>query len=98
MQFMNYYDEDPDVLIEEWKVDNQEELDKLKEHLEYDEDGEFENVLELGNVFVQIMFDNDSGEFLVAEVVDTESYTWDLYADDVTEIFGNQYLKPHSGV
>ncbi|MBR6401764.1 MAG: hypothetical protein IKS48_00105 [Eubacterium sp.] len=97
MQFMNQYDEDPEVLIQEWKIDSQEELDKLKEHLDYDEDSEFENVLELGNVFVQIMYDTGSGEFLAAEVVDTESYTWDLDDTDVSEIFGGKYLKPVHG-
>lgn len=97
MQFMNQYDEDPEVLIQEWKIDSQEELDKLKEHLDYDEDSEFENVLELGNVFIQIMYDTGSGEFLAAEVVDTESYTWDLDDADVSEIFGGKYLKPVHG-
>lgn len=97
MQFMNQYDEDPEVLIQEWKIDSQEELDKLKEHLDYDEDSEFENVLELGNVFIQIMYDTGSGEFLAAEVVDTESYTWDLDDTDVSEIFGGKYLKPVHG-
>ncbi|MBR4397459.1 MAG: hypothetical protein IKS93_06380 [Methanobrevibacter sp.] len=48
-------------------------------------------------MFVQIMYDTGSGEFLAAEVVDTESYTWDLDDTDVSEIFGGKYLKPVDG-
>lgn len=98
MQFMNYYDEDPEVLIQEWKVDSQEELDKLKEHLDYEPISEFgSEPLELENVFIQIMYDSNSEEFLAAEVIDTESYTWDLSDTDVAEIFGEKYLKPVHG-
>lgn len=43
------------------------------------------------------MYDTGSGEFLAAEVVDTESYTWDLDDTDVSEIFGGKYLKPVDG-
>ena len=64
----------------QYKVNNQKTLDKIKEYLAYDEDE-----LKLGNVYVTLMYDNN--ELVAAQVVDTESSTWDLSPEECIEIF-----------
>lgn len=87
MNLVNNFTDD-DLYFEEYEVDSQEELDKIKSYLDYNE-GE----LQLGNVFVNLMFDNNTEELLAVQVVDTESSTWDLNADEAVEIFGEDALK-----
>ena len=67
----------------EYKVIDENVLDKLKEVCEHNEDE-----LQLGNVFIQLMYD-DSNTLVDAMVVDTESSSWDLSSEECVEVFGS---------
>lgn len=69
----------------QYKVNNQNTLDKIKEYLEYNEDE-----LKLGNVYVTLMYGNN--KLVAAQVVDTESSTWDLSPEECIEIFGSDIM------
>ena len=69
----------------QYKVNNQKTLDKIKGYLEYNVDE-----LKLGNVYINLMYDNN--ELVAAQVVDTESSTWDLSPEECIEIFGSDIM------
>ena len=67
----------------QYKVMDKETLDKIKGYLDFKDDE-----LQLGNVFVNVVFDSSTGELLGGQVVDTESSSWDLSAIECREIMG----------
>ena len=67
----------------QYKVMDEETLDKIKGYLDFKDDE-----LQLGNVFVNVVFDSSTGELLGGQVVDTESSSWDLSAIECREIMG----------
>ena len=67
----------------QYEVMDEETLDKIKDYLIF-EDGQ----LQLGNVFVNVIFDIDTGKLTGGQVVDTESSTWDLSPAECREIMG----------
>ena len=84
LTFDNKYNDGSNDFVQ-YKVNNQNTLDKIKEYLEYDVDE-----LKLGNVYVSLMYDNN--KLVAAQVVDTESSTWDLSPEECIEIFGSDIM------
>lgn len=78
----------------QYKVNNNNILNIVKEYLSYDEDE-----LQPGNVYINLMYD-DSDTLVAGQVVDTENSTWDLSPEECVEIFGSDimtYLDPGVG-
>lgn len=87
LEFVSKADYDPDSNMFECKVVDQNILDKIKTHLDYDK-----NELQLGNVYLDFAYDSKTGDFLACNVVDTESSTWELYPEDIEDVFGKDMI------
>ena len=93
LTFDSRYDDD-DYSYLQYKVNNNNILNIVKEYLSYDEDE-----LQPGNVYINLMYD-ESDTLVAGQVVDTENSTWDLSPEECVEIFGSDimtYLDPGVG-
>lgn len=77
--------------ISQYRITDAETLKAVKSYLMYDEDDK--KVLKLGNVFIDFMYDNKTSELMIGGVTDIKSSTWELYPDQVAELFGDKYSK-----
>lgn len=97
LTFINKTEEDGYAFVE-YKVTDKNLLDRIKNYCSYDEDE-----LQFGNVFMYFMYDikyDKKDTLLTAQVIDTESSTWDLSPEECVEIFGSDimtYLDPGVG-
>ena len=77
--------------ISQYKITDADTLKAVKSYLLYDENNKKE--LKLGNVFIDFMYDNATSELMIGCVTDIKSSTWELYPDQISELFGDKYSK-----
>ena len=75
----------------QYKIIDEKTLTAVKAYLSYDD--EDKTVLQLGNVYIDLMYDNETSELMIGDVIDTESSSWELYPNQIKELFGSKYSK-----
>lgn len=82
LTFDSREDEDGYKFIQ-YKITDQSRLDKIKGYCDHDEDE-----LQLGKTFLNLMYD-ESDKLLAAQLVDTDSSTWEVSPEECVEVFGS---------
>lgn len=82
LTFDSREDEDGYKFIQ-YKITDQGRLDKIKGYCDHNEDE-----LQLGKTFLNLMYD-ESDKLLDAQLVDTDSSTWEVSPEECVEVFGS---------
>lgn len=82
LTFDSREDEDGYKFIQ-YKITDQSRLDKIKGYCDHNEDE-----LQLGKTFLNLMYD-ESDKLLAAQLVDTDSSTWEVSPEECVEVFGS---------
>ena len=82
LTFDSREDEDGYKFIQ-YKITDQSRLDKIKDYCDHNEDE-----LQLGKTFLNLMYD-ESDKLLAAQLVDTDSSTWEVSPEECVEVFGS---------